>query len=87
MASNKYYDEWDEPRLAKLLRHVTYLTVKDPWTGARVDYTAPPDLLVWITGQMTEDTREMYGGRRLHNTDIGALIEEGVQFVFVDTDV
>lgn len=86
MSSNKYYDEWDEPREAFLLRDVAYLMVKSrDWVPDQT-YWAIAGETVQIVGQMTEDTREMYGGKRLHNMrykDGGALIEHLVDFLFI----
>ena len=85
MPSNKYYDEWETPREAVLLQETTYLTVKPRYGGQPTVYSAPAGERVQILGRMTEDTREMYGGRWLYNASIrehGALVEEGVDFEF-----
>ena len=89
--SNRYYDEWDMPRAAVLLRDVIYLTVKDDWSdhSPRTDYWARAGERVWIQGRMTEDTRPMYGDRWLHNADIrgfGSLVEGGVDFEFTNEE-
>lgn len=90
MASNKYYDEWDEPREAVLLRETVYLIHKH-YLGDERDkwYCAPAGERVLIVGRMTEDTRDSYGGRWLYSAairDHGALVEEGIDFEFVGED-
>lgn len=90
MSSNKYYDEWDTPREAILIRDVSYLTVKSgnygPGGKGDTTYWARYGERVQIVGRMTEDTRESYGGRWLYNAAIrdgGSLVEHGVDFEFI----
>lgn len=89
MTSNKYYDEWDETREAILIRDVAYLTVKGQQYRADITYWAQSGERVQIVGRMTEDTREMHGGRWLYNMRFskgGALVEHGIDFEFIALD-
>ncbi len=85
MSSNRYYNEWEKPRKAVLLRPVVYLVHKwwdEHGLKHRTVFEKPAGTVINIVGRMTEDTRDSYGGRWLFSSDIGALVEEGVDFEF-----